>query len=125
MHETEPDDFFGEVISCYTLEEAIEDGLHIDFGYLFYGSPSGIRIIMTSGVLAELNKNQLIHALIKTLNGLTARRTVDMVVFKTKPVQIRLDDEERTYITHIDGLKKKVYAKKDGQVITIMLAEEY
>ena len=111
---------FGEVISKYTLEDAIEDGTHVDFGNLV---KTGYRIIVTTGVLSELNKHQLLHAVIKTLNGLSP--TTDMIVFRTEPTEPYKEDEGRTLMTHIDGLKKKLYAKNDAGTVTVMLAEEY
>lgn len=111
---------FGEVIYSYTVEQAIENGTHVDFGNL---EKHGYRIIMTTGLLGELNKYQLIHALIKTLNGLTPK--TDMIVFQTEPTEDHKEDEGRTLITKIDGLEKKVHAKNDNGVVTIFLAEEY
>jgi hypothetical protein len=115
-----PESPFGEVISRYTLEDAIEDGTHVDFGNLV---KTGYRIIVTTGVLSELNKHQLLHAVIKTLNCLSP--TTDMIVFRTEPTEPYKEDEGRTLITSIDGLEKKVYAKNDVDIVTIMLAEEY
>ena len=120
LEQDNPESPFGEVISRYTLEDAIEDGTHVDFGNLV---KTGYRIIVTTGVLSELNKHQLLHAVIKTLNGLSP--TTDMIVFKTEPVKPHLEDQGRTLITSMDGLKKKVYAKNDVGIVTIMLAEEY
>ncbi len=57
-----PETLFREVISRYTLEDAIEDGTYVDFGNLV---KTGYRIIVTTGVLSELNKHQLPHAVIK------------------------------------------------------------
>jgi len=48
-----------------------------------------------------------------------------MVVFETEPVVIHSEDERRTLITYLEGLEKKVYAKNDEGIVTIMLAEEY
>jgi hypothetical protein len=115
-----PESPFGEVISRYTLEDAIEDGTHVDFGNLV---KTGYRVIVTTGVLSELNKHQLLHVVIKTLNGLSP--TTDMIVFRTELTEPYTEDEGRTLITSIDGLKKKVYARNDARTVTIMLAEEY
>jgi|GEM_PF-5788742 len=86
-----PESPFGEVISRYTLEDAIEDGTHVDFGNLV---KTGYRIIVTTGVLSELNKHQLLHVVIKTLNGLSP--TTDMMVFRTEPTEPYTEDEGKT-----------------------------
>lgn len=44
---------------------------------------------------------------------------------RTEPTEPYKEDEGRTLITSIDGLEKKVYAKNDVDIVTIMLAEEY
>lgn len=51
--------------------------------------------------------------------------TTDMIVFRTEPTEPYKEDEGRTLITSIYGLEKKVYAKNDAGIVTIMLAEEY
>ena len=114
--------FFGKVISTYTLEQAIEDGVLIDFGNI---ERLTFRIIMTSGIVADLNKHQLLHVLVRTLNTLEVGSKPDMVMFKTEPVKQHLEYEGRTLITSLEGLEKQVYAKLDGTILTIMLSSDY
>lgn len=90
---------------------------------VFFLRPSNIARLSATGVLSELNKHQLLHTVIKTLNGLSP--TTDMIVFRTEPTEPYKEDEGRTLITSIDGLKKKVYARNDARIVTIMLVEEY
>jgi len=114
---------FGEVVFSYTLEQAVEDGVLVDFGAL---EPLSLRrrIVMTSGILAEVNARQLLQIFIRALNRI--KGITDMIVFHPKGERVEAyEDKGRTFIATIDGLAKKCYAKKDGNVVTFMLAEEY
>ena len=122
MDMAEKNGFFGEVISSYTLEQAVEDGVLIDFGNI---ERLTFRIIMTRGIIADLSKHPLLHVLVKPLNILEVGSKPDMIVFKTESVKQHLEDEGRTLITHLEGLEKQVYAKLDGTVLTIMLSTDY
>ena len=82
-------------------------------------------IVMTRGLLNTATTEQLGHIMVRTLNGLNWGPKTDMVVFETEPVVIHSEDERRTLITYLEGLEKKVYAKNDEGIVTIMLAEEY
>jgi len=122
MDVAEKNGFFGEVISSYTLEQAVEDGVLIDFGNI---KRLTFRIIMTRGIVADLTKHQLLHVLVRSLNILEFGSKPDMIVFKIEPVKKHLEDEGRTLITHLEGLEKQVYAKLDGTILTIMLSSDY
>jgi len=122
LERDKPESPFGEIISRYTLEDAIEDGTHVDCGTVL---ELGYRIVMTRGLLNTATTEQLGHIIVRTLNGLNWGPKTDMVVFETEPVVIHSEDEGRTLITYLEGLEKKVYAKNDAGIVTIMLAEEY
>ena len=120
--EAEPQGDFGEVISEYSQAQAIDDGLLTDFGKMI---ALNFRIVMTNGVLADLNKVTLIKAVIVATNILSMMPSVDMVIFKADLKKPHVEDEGRTAVMGLDGLLKKVYVKKDGCSVTFMLAEEY
>lgn len=120
-------EFFGEVISKYTLEDAIEDGLHADFGYI--ETPFGkVRIVATTNFMANVNTYQLMHIVLKTLRAIRPLKP-NWVVFDNEITQEHTEDEGRTLRAHIDGLEKKVYAILDNYgdhyVLTLLLAEDY
>jgi len=120
--EAEPQGEFGEVISEYSQAQAIDDGILTDFGKMI---ALNFRIIMTNGILADLNKVLLIHAVINATNILSMMPTVDMVIFKADIKKPYTEDEGRTAVLGLDGLTKKVYVKKEGCSLTFMLADEY
>lgn len=119
-------EFFGEVISKYTLEQAIEDGFHADFGFMrtSYGL---LRIVATTNFLKNTTSLQALSMLFKTLKDIRATKP-DMIVFKENGEE-HTEDEGRTLITSCAGLKEKVYAKLDNygnhHVLTLLLASDY
>jgi len=120
-------EFFGEVISKYTLEDAIEDGLHADFGYV--EAPFGrVRIVATTNFMANVNTYQLMHVVLKTLRAIRPLKP-NWVVFDNEITEEHMEDEGRTLRAHIDGLDKKVYAildnHSDHYTLTLLLAEDY
>jgi len=62
------------------------------------------RVVMTNGILADLNKHQLIHAVIVATNVLSMMPTVDMVIFKADIKKPYIEDEGRTAVMGLDGL---------------------
>lgn len=121
QEDPKPEDLFGEVISCYSQQQAIEDGFLEDLGRL---SALNFRVIATGGFM-ELDKRLIVHALIISLNVFSTMPSVDMIVFKSDIKTPQLEDEHRTAIMNLDGTPKKLYVKKDGCSLTFMLAEEY
>ena len=119
-------EFFGEVISKYTEEQAIEDGIKADLGWFPFGKGL-VRITATTGFISTMNSLQTMHILLKTLNNIQAKYP-NMIVFQQGEGGDRREDENRTLITHM-VIAKKVYAILDDHgshyVLTFMLAEEY
>jgi len=120
-------EFFGDVIHTYTLEQAIEDGYHTDFGFI-ETAIGRIRIVATTGFMETVNTYQLMHIVLKALKSIRPKRP-NWVVFNAEPTEEHTEDEGRTLITSIEGLKKKAYAILDNYgeyyVLTFLLAEEY
>jgi len=118
------EDFFGEVISKYTLEDAIEDGIHADLGKI-----NGVRIIATTGLMSTVNNYQLMHMVTKTLDRIRLDKPNWIVFNPSEKVgddfTEHLEDDGRTLITKLDGLPEKVYAILEGDVLTFLLASEY
>ena len=119
-------ELFGEVISEYTLEQAIEDGFHADFGFMrtSYGL---LRIVATTNFLKNTTNLQALSIFFKALKDLRAVKP-DMIVFEEDGEE-HTEDQERTLITSCAGLTEKVYAKLDNYgnhyVLTLLLASDY
>lgn len=120
--QAEPQSDFGEVISEYTQAQALADGFLTDIGRMV---SLNFRVLMTDGILADLNKIHLVQVVINATNILSMMPSVDMVIFKTDIKKPYVEDEGRTAILGLDGLVKKIYVKKDGNTVTFMEADEY
>jgi type I site-specific restriction-modification system R (restriction) subunit len=94
------EDVFGEPISVYTTEQAIEDGTLFSAGKLF-----GRRVVLTSNLVATLKKEALAAAIIIGLDKVTKFTRPDLATYK------------------VAG--KKIYVDDNSETITIMLAEDY
>lgn len=94
------EDIFGEPISVYTTEQAIEDGLFFDAGRLL-----NRRIVLTANLLATLEKESLVSALVTGLSEAMKFSRPDLAVYT------------------VAG--KKIYVDDNTETITIMLAEDY
>jgi len=120
-------EFFGEVISKYTLEDAIADGLHADFGYI--ETPFGrVGVVATTNFMVNVNPYQLMHIVLKTLRAIRPLKP-NWIVFDSETREEHTEDEGRTLRAHIDGFDKKVYAildtHGDHYALTLLLAEDY
>jgi len=119
-------EFFGEPISVYTEEQAIEDGVKADLGLIHF-TFGNVRVTATTGFISEVKTLQAMHILLRTIENIHPK-TPNMIVFQQGQAEDRREDERRTLITHM-VIDKKVYAKLDDHgshyVLTFMLAEEY
>ena len=108
-----------------------------------------VMILRTIGFMNEVPPNLQARIIEYTLKHISPK--TDMVVFYPHRVNPHYEDDDRTFITFMDGLTKKVYAKLDDfgepsewnklyepetvktlreapncrYTITFMLAEEY
>ncbi len=100
IKETAPkgDEFFGEVISFYGKEQAVEDGVLIDFGK--FGNRG---VIFTPNLIGSLEKTELLTLLLK---GLAMK-------FERPDLRVEL----------ING--KKVYVDWNSEDLTFMMPEDY
>lgn len=94
----EGDEFFGEVISFYSKEQAVEDGVLIDFGKF-----QSRGVVFTPNLIGSLEKTELLTLLLKGL------------AMKFERPDLRVET--------ING--KKVYVDWNGQDLTFMLPEDY
>jgi len=120
----EAEEFFGPVISEYGVEQAIEDGVLVDFATL--GKPicelAPIRIVASSHLADTINAHQMAHLIVRTLNNIKPGKP-DMLVFR-KGVKMHTEDEGRTLFLPFES-DKSIYAKLDGRIITFMFPEDY
>ena len=124
---SEKENPFGEVIYTYTLEQAIEDGFHVDFGFM--KTPFGkVRIVATTGFMKGVNTYELMHILLKTLKHIQPKKP-NWIVFTPDDVKEHTEDDGRTLKFPIKALEEKVYVILDDYgdhyVLTFLLASEY
>lgn len=113
-----------DVISRYSLEQALEDGFHVDFGFIH----PKLRIVATKGVMEAANSYQVTHMIVKTLASIKHPKPNWVVFRETK--KDHTEDRGRTFITQRPiGLEKIVYAilepKGAYMLLTFLLSEEY
>lgn len=100
ISEAPTDPFFGEPISVYTTEQAIEDGVLFDAGRIFNRS-----VVVTANLIHTLTKPEIIAALIAGLFRASHNQEPDIVGYTIGDHKLFVDD--------------------NGETITVMLAEDY
>jgi len=93
--------FFGQVISLYSKEQAIEDGV-------LFEAPDKHRnkgVVFTTSLIGKLEKEEIICALLKGLKEAAKFTRPDLEEFR------------------IAG--KKIWVDDNGQDLTFMLPEDY
>jgi len=105
------DEEFGELLSEYSLEQAIEDGVLVEvFKNRWQQLSSGKPIVATAHLFNELN----VASLFEIWN--------EFVDWK-KRVEPTLPEEERLFVTSMNDAK--VWVIEDIQAITLMYPEDY
>lgn len=93
-------EFFGEPIDVYSTDQAIEDGILFNAGRLF-----DRKIVITSNLLATLEKEAIVSALIIGFSKTMKFSRPDLAIFTIN--------------------NEKIYVDDNGVTITLMLAEDY
>jgi len=96
------DDFFGEPISVYSTDQAVEDGTLFDAGRL-----GDRRIILTSNLLSSIKESSVVASAI--VQGIEKVKSFE-----------HLPDTESIKIG-----QQKFFVSDNGESITIMLPEDY
>ena len=89
-----------DIISVYTRDNAIEDGIIFNAGRI-----ANREVDLTTNLIAELNKYELVKAIVKGLEIARHFRQPDM-----KEI-------------NING--KRIWVDDNGSIITLMLPEDY
>jgi len=95
---SESDKLFGEPISVYSKEQAVEDGILADFGKI-----ENIGIVFTTNLIQSLKKTEPLALLRKGLALKFERPDLKVIYFNGK----------------------KVYIDWNGRDLTFMLPEDY
>ena len=105
------DEEFGELISEYSLEQAIEDGVLVEWSKGDWQLLSGGKpIVVTTHLFDYVSINDL-HDLWNTFIDWKAN------------VKETLPEEDQMFVTEIEG--KNVWVIEDQQAITMMYPEDY
>jgi len=105
------DEEFGELISEYSLEQAIEDGVLVEWSKGDWQVLSGGKpIVVTTHLFDFVSINDL-HDLWNTF--------IDWKV----NIKETLPEEDQLFVTEIEG--KNVWVIEDQQAITMMYPEDY
>jgi hypothetical protein len=94
------DNVFGEIISVYSKEQAIEDGVLQDYGRLL-----NRNIVLTSNFTSSLEKEEVIFALVNGLN-----EALKFNGLQTKKMSVN---------------GKEFFLNDNGLDLTFMLPEDY
>ncbi len=89
-----------DIIDVYTRQDAIEDGIIFNAGRI-----ANREVDLTANLIEQLNKYELVKAIIKALEAARHFRQPDM-----KEIVVN---------------SKKVWVDDNGSVITLMLPEDY
>lgn len=101
----------GEVISSYTLQQAIEDGVLVPiFEDKWPQLSGGVPIVATDHVCGRINDQRL-------------RRVWDDFVVWKRDVEPGLPEADRLFTTKVYG--DTVWVIEDGTAFTIMYPEDY
>jgi len=105
------DEEFGELISDYSLEQAIEDGVLVEiFKDMWKTLSHGKPIVVTRKLFEDTNQHLLFGVV------------TQFIKWKTN-VQPTLPEEERLFTDAVKG--KTVWVMEDTQAITMMYPEDY
>ena len=105
------DEVFGEVISEYSLEQAIEDGVLVEWSKGDWQLLSGGKPIVVTTHLFD-------YASINDLHDLW-----NIFIDWKRNVKELLPEEDQLFVTEIEG--KTVWVIEDQQAITMMYPEDY
>jgi hypothetical protein len=105
------DEEFGDVISEYSLEQAIEDGVLVEWSKGDWQLLSGGKPIVVTTHLFD-------YASINDLDDLWNK----FIDWKGK-IKETLPEEDQMFVTEIEG--KNVWVIEDQQAITMMYPEDY
>jgi hypothetical protein len=100
-----------DVISTYTLTQAIEDGVLVEIFKNRWGQLSGGKPIVAT---AHLFEEVSLAGLLEIWNEYVAWR---------KHTEATLPEEERLFTTSMNG--KKVWVIEDGEAFTLLYPEDY
>ncbi len=105
------DEVFGTVISVYSLEQAIEDGVLVEvFKNRWEQLSGGKPIVATSHLFSQVS----LAGLLEIWNEYVDWR---------KNIMPTLPEEDQLFATTMNG--KKVWLLEDGQAFTMMYPEDY
>jgi hypothetical protein len=105
------DEEFGKVISVYSLEQAIADGVLVEvFKPRWQHLSGGKPIVATAHLFGQVS----LAGLFEIWNEYVHWRT---------NVMSTLPEEEQMYVTEMDG--KKVWLLEDGDAFTMLYPEDY
>jgi len=109
------DEEFGELISEYSLEQAIEDGVLVEvFGYnikdFVERYTNGKPVVATAHLFAQVSQTDLTDLWNKYVEW-------------RLNVKELLPEEDQMFVTEIEG--KNVWVIEDQQAITMMYPEDY
>ncbi len=105
------DEVFGTVISVYSLEQAIEDGVLVEvFKNRWPELSGGKPIVATSHLFSQVS----LAGLLEIWNEYVDWR---------KNIMPTLPEEDQLFATTMNG--KKVWLLEDGQAFTMMYPEDY
>ena len=105
------DEVFGTVISVYSLEQAIEDGVLVEvFKNRWEQLSGGKPIVATSHLFSQVS----LAGLLEIWN--------EYVDWK-KNIMPTLPEEDQLFATTMNG--KRVWLLEDGQAFTMMYPEDY
>ena len=104
------DEEFGEVVSVYSLEQAIEDGVLVEVFKDRWQQLSGGKPIVATAHLFS-------HVSLADLFGIWN----EYIDWRNLPPMI--PEEEQMYITEMDG--KTIWLLEDGAAFTMLYPEDY
>lgn len=100
-----------EVISTYTLEDALQDGSLVELLPSQWQQMSGgIPVVVTARVYADLTLVEKVEV----WNGFVAWK---------RDIEPALPEEDRLFTTEVNG--KTVWVVEDGAAFTLMYPEDY
>jgi len=102
---------FGDLISVYSLERAIEDGVLVEvFKNRWHELSQDKPIVATSHLFSQVS----LAGLLEIWNEYVAWR---------KNIMPTLPEEEQMFVTTMNG--EKVWLLEDGEAFTMMYPEDY
>jgi hypothetical protein len=105
------DEIFGDIISVYPLDQAIEDGVLVEvFKNMWDVISHGKPVVVTRRLYEDANQ----HLLFGVVNQFDRWKRFVMPT---------LPEEDQMFVTSIQG--KNVWVIEDGSAITVMYPEDY